>query len=130
MPISISSLILVCVLLGLTRALTAEWKQLSDSASLPMSQRYRTDLREKLSRINVNALSAEDRTRVERLLRMLGDSGDESSIPSDQSNRSVRYAIIGVVLLVVATVWRFRKPTPPEVPTQDDIRSLRLSKYE
>jgi hypothetical protein len=109
--------------------LKAEWIQLSDSASLPMSKNYRDNLRERIDRLNMDALNSTERAAILKIRRMLGD---EESYLYERSG-SVQIAIIlGIVSISAWLIYKYFRGLKRSVhmASPDDLRRARNMKYQ
>ena len=112
-------------------AFKAEWIQMSESASLPMSKRYRDDLRERLAKLDFDKLNDKDRQALINLKRLL-----EDDFPSGEDSEGyIGDKVKSFLLLVIASigvVWFYRRRQNPTVTglTSDDLRKARVFKYE
>lgn len=109
--------------------LKAEWIQLSDSASLPMSKNYRDNLRERIDRLDMDALNSTERAAILKIRRMLGD--DESYL--NEPSGSVQFAIIlGIVAISAWLIYKYIRglKRSDQVAAPDDLRRARNMKYQ
>ena len=107
--------------------LKAEWTQLSESASLPMSKNYRDGLRERISKIDLNALNPTERESIEKLKRMLGDeTGDETTSSSHALGLMLVIGFIAVLLFL----YKNGRLRVPKVPSPEEVRNARNLKYQ
>ena len=119
----------LCWVAGL--GLKAEWTQLSEAASLPMSKKYRDDLREKLARLDVGKLGETDRAKIRKIQRML--DGPEDQQEGDKIEFKSNTWLVLVVAGVGGIAFWWKKKNKRESlpgPSQDDLRDARLKKYE
>ena len=111
-------------------ALSAEWTQYSDSASLPMSKRYRDDMREKLTKIDIASLNEVDRRKVLKLRHLLTEVEDDS--PEPAITKGYTYQQLFMLIFVLSIVYYVYKRLVRRVyiPDAQSIRQARESKYE
>ena len=113
-----------------SRGLKAEWIQLSDSASLPMSKNYRDNLRERIGRLNVDALNSTERAAILKIKRMLGDDGDAYL---DEASVSIPAVfILGMVAVGVWLVYKYIRKLRRHArqASPEDLRRARDMKYQ
>ena len=105
----------------------AEWTQYAESASLPMSKKYRDDLRERISRIDVEALTGEERSNMKKLLRMLSEDYSQEEV-----SRGGRWwvGVLPVVALATGVYIYYLKREALTIPTADELRRAREAKFE
>jgi hypothetical protein len=107
--------------------LKAEWTQLSESASLPMSKNYRDGLRERISKIDLNSLNPAERDSIEKLKRMLGDdTGEEIT----SSFHTVGFVLVIAVIAVLLFLYKNGRLRVPKVPSPEEVRNARNLKYQ
>ena len=88
---------------------TADWTSYSDSADLPMSEKWRSEMRDKLKKVDVDSLSPEQKERYKEMMFQLredasagsqGYGGGYGGSGGDDSPISVQ--TFGLILAVVA----------------------------
>ncbi len=117
---------LVFLPVSLSTGLKAEWIEMSESASLPMSKKYRDDLRDRLERLDVERLSGKDRQAIENLKRLLRE---------DEGQPNVSYlfkVLLPMIAIVGGITWYIRNRRNPGLPgpSPDDLRFARVRKYQ
>ena len=117
-----------CLLVSRVDGFHAEWEQYSDSASLPMSKRYRDELREKLSKIKMDSLDADNRRKVEKLKRLLeGDTEEEYRSPLFSTSM-----VTGIFLLFLLFLLYIIKIRRQKIyyASAEELRRARDLKYQ
>ena len=103
----------------------AEWTQYSDRADLPMSKKARDRIRDKLSGVDPDKLSAEHRVTFDRLSEILNEDHEHKD--------SVGYELLIVPLLFIiaciAVCYASRSNPVLKEVNMDEAREARLKKF-
>lgn len=108
-----------------SRTMTAEWIPASDSASLPMSKKYRDDLRDRLAKIDLKSVGTKERENIERLKRLLAEPFTDSD-PAPVSWGTI-FAIISAISLLILFLYKKRSQI---IPSAEELRRVREMKYQ
>ncbi|CAK0800370.1 unnamed protein product, partial [Prorocentrum cordatum] len=79
-------------------AVDLSWVSYSEAAELPMSQRWRDEMKDKLARIDTSQLSAKQKMQFKSLMRKLNGSSD----PEGGLLQDVSGSVVLIWLLIVA----------------------------
>jgi hypothetical protein len=109
--------------------LHVEWEQYSDSASLPMSKRYRDELRAKLSKIDIESLNSEHRQKIERLKQMLSEDTSYSSASGTISSEFL-LAVCLFTFVVGLSYFVYRWHGKIYYASNEELRRARDLKYQ
>jgi hypothetical protein len=126
-------LLVLGILSDIAEGLKAEWIQLSESASLPMSKKHRDDLREKISRLDAMKLNEADRAKIDKLKRMLEEPTDDYHDYDDLDISSIGKTLFIVLIFAVsASVVYMRGKQIPSIPgvSSEELRKARVRKYQ
>lgn len=108
-------------------ALQAEWTQYSESASLPMSKKYRDQLRERLQGIDESMLPPDQQAKIARLKLLLNE---EPVAETERFPQFVPFLMLVSGGAIAYFVYLRFKNTVILTPTPDELRKSRMLKYD
>ena len=108
-------------------ALQADWTQYSESASLPMSKKYRDQLRERLQGIDESILPPDQQAKIAKLKLLLNEEPIEE--PQQMSPSPLFFMLVSAGAIAYFVYLRF-KNTLILTPSPDELRKSRISKYD
>jgi hypothetical protein len=111
--------------------LKAEWTQLSEAASLPMSKKYRDELRDKIARLDMAKLNEVEKANIRKIKRML----DEPEVYDDEDELERPRMNVGFMLILAiagGVVYWWNRTAKREIPgpAPNGLRDARLRKYQ
>eukprot|EP00397_Hematodinium_sp_SG-2012_P030822 GEMP01032672.1.p1 GENE.GEMP01032672.1~~GEMP01032672.1.p1 ORF type:complete len:163 (-),score=25.50 GEMP01032672.1:1651-2100(-) len=124
-------------------ALDMTWTKYSDAADLPLSQKWRDDMRDKLRQVDVDALPPDRKEQYKKLWARLTPRDQDV----DDDSGSFNYIpLIAVGCCIAAFIYMNNRgpqgqavggPAPGAtvfrsfaVPTSEDVRNARLRRFE
>ena len=107
----------------------ASWEEYSESASLPMSKKYREDLRDRLDKIDFSRISHDERVKVERLRSLLREDYNDTASEATLSNYVYLTGLFGVGL-ICSVYYLYVYSRNGVIPSSDELRRAREIKYQ
>ncbi|CAE7787950.1 unnamed protein product [Symbiodinium necroappetens] len=104
---ALSTVALCACLLTIVAGMEMDWTSYSDRADLPMSQKWREDMKDKLSSVDTAKLTPEQKRKFKELWRRV--SGEPQ--PAGESVPLVGVAAVALLLGAGAYMW-LTKPKP------------------